>query len=235
MIFDGNAAKQTYVDYYNGVGCLEDLLGYCQPLVEAIATDLSTSSRYREDLIQEGYVKLLKLFNNYKFKPNGNKSGGDFHSWLSFSLRNCMVDYLRKQRDHDDFPEDILYHPNVVYDNSHEVSQWALARFPQLPEELVKDAAHYVYHSLQEDVFKKSVGIISTLNVVYDLDTNFSRLFYHSCRIFESAGDLYKDDALLLAAVDTYSETLLPELVLMTGSQLAASIILTFKSCKLQF
>lgn len=235
MIFDGRTAKEVYTRFYDGEACLEQLLGYCRPLVEAIATDLSTSDRYREDLIQEGYIKLLKLFNSRKFKPNGKISGGDFHSWLSYSLKNCMIDWLRKQRSYQELPDDIMIEHQPDFNDPKDVIMWALKRFPELPDELLYDAALYIQDALREDVVRKSIGIITTLQVAYSLDVRTSKLMYNSIRIYLQAGPDYIDHALALASEDTYANTLLPELVLLTGKETAINIILTFKSCRLQF
>lgn len=235
MIFDGRAAKKIYTDHFNGDDCTDSLVRQCQPLVEAIATDLSSSGRYREDLIQEGYVKLLKLLNSRKFVPNGRETGGDFHSWLSFALRNCMIDYLRKQKDHEDLPDDIPYKFTLDVSNLTALQSWAVARFPSLPPELTSDAAIYIHYALREDVHRKYLGTIITLGTVYDLDPPTAKLLYHSCRIFIQSGDANSSDALLLASHENYANTLIPELVLLIGKTVASEIILSFRSCKLQF
>lgn len=235
MIFDNNLAENLYLNYIHtgDVTKLEDLHKLAAPLIATIAN--SVSSAHKDDLQQEAHIKLQKIATSNSFSPDRSS----LYNFLSSVLRNCMIDFLRKQRDHAELQEnsaicsDIVAH---VTDSAIDVGSYAKLRFPSLHPAIAKDMAEYIQQAISEQVSRKSRGTIATLELWYPLDRSGAYVAYHAIatymRCMSLKCELYYPLAISKARLHEF--TLLPELYLITGEK-AALAHSAFRNCQIKF
>jgi RNA polymerase sigma factor (sigma-70 family) len=97
-----------------GVIKMDYVLHYT-PTIEKMARKFYVSSEHKEDLVQEGLLKLYKLHNMCTSK-NEDFYSKDWQKIIMRSVKNCMIDHIRKltRRSKELFSEDFLFPDDSV-------------------------------------------------------------------------------------------------------------------------
>jgi DNA-directed RNA polymerase specialized sigma24 family protein len=98
MILDSPTATQLYIEYINTQDpkLLAEIHKLADSFIQVIAYSLHQPA-YQDDLVQEGHLKMHILLSSMQFRTNTTAA---LYSYLDPAIRNCMIDYLRKQHDY---------------------------------------------------------------------------------------------------------------------------------------
>lgn len=237
MIFDSDFFNEVYQDYiaYQDPLDLEDLCDEVHGLIEAIAVSISPT--LSEDLSQEGHLKFLQLCQSGVINPER----GSVYSFLSFALRNHMIDYLRGLQDTDELTDLATgkdYTANIDISNILDAMQdYAYDRFPSLQEETIEPLITYIFDAIREEAKGKARGIIQTMQTLFGLNRSQSYAIYHSCVIFlrcELLG-IGNYDAMLDAVAKAKEFSLVPDFAYVTGFEMNSPFYLVMKGSYVKF
>lgn len=215
MIFNNAEATALYRMYLitGDKMYVDRLCELSTSLVEVIA--LSANPEHADDLAQEGYIKLHSLITRRGFDP---ERGSTLFSFLSTSLRNCMIDYLRKERCTSELDESLICADSPTEStllDLYSISAYAKGRFPSLHPTVAADAAEYIATSLVEC---KAKGVLKTLDLVYGFNKSLAYTFYHSIIIYTRMVILGRvPQEPVCSVIEDREMTLLPELCIILG------------------
>lgn len=233
MIFDNTTAEKLYVQYLESQDSLtlSKLHEMSSPLIGAIAHSISPN--YCDDLAQEAHIKLHTLLRSGTFDP----AQSSMYNYLSFVLKNCMIDYIRKERSHNQLGDndkfiDENFSMAVECPDYEYISFYAEHRFPSFHSSVSNEMAEYVYFGIIEDANQKSRGTISTMELLYPVTTRQAYVFYQAMTVFTrchaaNGNSMHIDDAIEAAEENEFS--LYPEIVLSVGKSIANFVKQVFK------
>lgn len=228
MFFDEERVVELYNKYVTDNSLADEFHEATKGLIEVVA--VSVSSENLEDLIQEGHAKLQKVLINRLYVP----SRGSLYSFLSTTLRNHMIDVLRKNSkfgytfDVFDVFRDVESHPlnlSGIDNYVDELSDYMVRRFPTLSEDIISGAITYVIEGVKEDVHDGVRGTLRTMELMYNLDRTKARILYYSvlCTVRMMLHEKVNwrenmEEALSISSnCDLLEFTLIPEVVLLLG------------------
>ncbi len=70
------------------------------PMVRSLAAGFTQNPETREDLVQEGLIKILKI---QKKNPSADFTSEDWRRRIYVMIKNCMIDHVRKSSRRDKF------------------------------------------------------------------------------------------------------------------------------------
>jgi RNA polymerase sigma factor (sigma-70 family) len=164
MIFDCPSITDLVMQWQGSKDrSLEPLiLDGCKNLIEAIVSQFD--AHYRDDLIQEAYIRILYACNFY------TPSAGNLHNYFTSVIRNTCITWLSKQ------PKDYLVEDIATEDNENddsdtyneyvdvileaeqsdsestllmELTERNRKRFPSLPVKDIDDLSEHIYYTLK--------------------------------------------------------------------------------------
>lgn len=217
MIFDSVAAGKLYELSTNGdQSALAGLHALSSDFIRAIAMSISPDAA--DDLCQEGHIKLHNLV-KHKSIDLGRKS---IYTYLSITLRNHMIDCMRRECSYGCLSDDIECTP--AQDASMELTHarmYMRKRFPSIPGNASSDMADYVVQALSECMRDMRKRVIRTLYNIYPINKARALVIYHAAEIAVAAELLKLQphyDQALIHANNGQEFTLIPEFVLVTNS-----------------
>lgn len=164
---------------------LEQILEGSRRLIEAIVS--SFDYRYRNDLIQESYAKIIYAL------PFFNKDIANLHTFLTTVIRNVCVTFINKERKIIEIPED--YDISADADTTKIDTEDILTeliirnrrRFPSIPVDILDDMTEFIFMHVIDSTSKwKTVSLLcnnfkcskSTASVVYHSSLIYVRYKY---------------------------------------------------------
>lgn len=217
MIFDSIAAGQLYELSIRGdKDALVRLHVLSEDFIRAIAMSISPDAA--DDLCQEGHIKLHNLV-MYKSIDLDRRS---LYTYLSVTLRNHMIDHMRRECDYAYLSDDIECAPSqdMVVELAR-ARAYISSRFPSLPCDTSLDMADYVTQALTEGVTDMRKRVIRTLYSLYPINKAKALVIYYAAEIAAAAELLRVQpdyDQALIHANNGHEFTLIPEFVLITNS-----------------
>jgi hypothetical protein len=245
MILDDKKAVSCYKDAVMEMpGASDRFHELVNPLIEIIACSLVEDHDTRTDLIQEAHLKLRLFVANDTYE----QTKSSMYTFLSRTLRNNMLDWLRKRNRYDryhynpddqetsyDEPPPIDPNELMDFESLKDYMSW---RFPSLHVMVIEDATEYVGCSILEGTCSQGRRIIRTLEHAYPFNHHQAYIFYHSLliylRSYASQRRLYEDAALTIAKKGS-EFTLVPETALLLGDSKASRLVQVFSGCYVKF
>lgn len=178
MIFDNETVTGLVIRWKEGEeSVLGEILEKSRSLIEAVVSMYDPI--YREDLIQESYVKLCYALRVYD-------DDYSLHTYVTTVVHNICKTWMKKRN------REILLDADIersyVYEDNedilHDVLMRNRYRFPSIPASILDELTEFIYVSLVYGYTGKSRGIISTIKSQYCLSRNTANTVYYSTVIY---------------------------------------------------
>jgi len=250
FIFDEQTARSVVMTYTSLLGqspqgneisqALGAALESIRPLANSIVYHYVDNEREREDVVQDTLIHLVDALPDYDTQR-------DIKPWLSTIIRRKAISLWRKRKRRlpdqpllsleeqliadtptdDDDPAEIL---GVV----ELVMRWLAARYPSVDPVHLKSIAEVAVTSLADGDSMKSALDIVRENVVPPLRYNQTEVIFNSVLVFlRTVG---WDESYLEKPDPSLVEfSLVPELELLLGTELASLLYALFKGMYLHF
>lgn len=181
MLFDSAEAERLYCAYCQSHNprYIAELHSLSSDLIKVIAGSLNQRDFF-DDLTQEGHLKLQQIVVNNSYRL-GTKCS--MYTFLSYCLRNRMIDYLRKLKAFEPLDDNTVADAkcvDLIYDSSH-FDVYYGKRFPSLANIGVESVV-YIRDSIFEQANRSKV--INTITDVYGLHRSHANLLHNSVSIF---------------------------------------------------
>lgn len=170
--------------------------------------------------------------------------GSSMYSFLSKTLKNAMIDYLRKEREDLELPDELLgdnHHSQTEEKHSTEnYVGYMMRRFPTIDLAVVDRIVSYAVTSTHEGVNDGCKGAVRTMCVEYGIGRRWSSTMYSvvlALMRMDALGIDWKlnvEDALRIANNGT-ALTLIPELVLLNGADMVRGEVKVFAGSYIKF
>jgi RNA polymerase sigma factor (sigma-70 family) len=224
MIFECESVTELVLEWQSShdIATLEYILEGSRKLVEVIAS--SYSSIYREDLIQESFLRIQYAIQFY------NPNIANLHNYLTTVIRNTCVTYLQKQAKEPDTIPDLQVYGDLdnndnIDDTLSELIIRNRTRFPSIPVSDVDDATEMIYYALMESGYNKSRGIVIELMKNYTMSRHIATVVYHSTMVYLRACNTSYAD---VGNADLEEFTLLQDLRDVLGEKMFKRVSLMF-------
>ena len=184
MIFDCDTVSQLVLEFQRNPDeeVLADILEKSRRLVEAIVS--SYDSTFRDDLIQESYLKIQNAIQF--FNPNISS----LHNYFTTIIRNCCITFSKKNTKElvvdfgeefiligEDSCDDTDYHETL-----HELVVRNRTRFPSILCDDIDEMTEHIFFMLQDRA--KSNHVISSIVEIFDVPRSVASTIYHSTLIY---------------------------------------------------
>lgn len=238
MIFDEEKVKQLVLDWQESRDdkLLEEILRETAGLIEVIVS--AFDSTYRDDMIQEAYIKVMATI--YVYSPERGK----LHSFLTSVIRNECSSYIQHVNRNLHISTDIIEsglidkHKDSEYtDGSAEILEQLTVRnrrrFPSLPTTIIDPATECIVVALRDGIVGKSRGTISKLIEDFHIDRNSATVLYHSTLVYMRLSMLSKCDDKKLGDFKEFS--LLTDFQDIVGCENCQDISMLFSGMYIKF
>jgi len=238
MLFDAKIAVSLYRRAKRGdAKAIEEFHSVSVSLIEAIAASLGSQF---DDLVQEGHLRIQRIIVESLYDP----ARGSMYSFLSTTLRNAMIDYLRKDREDLELPEETFgdNHTNHTEESPiiSNYVEYMVLRFPTIDPAVLDRIVDYAVKSTRESVSDGCKGVIRTMCVEYGIGRRWSSTMYSvvlALMRMDALGIEWEEnicDALAIAKNGT-ALSLIPELVLLNGPELVRGEVKVFAGSYIKF
>lgn len=188
MIYDTDRVENLIRQYQEGKErVLEEILEESRSLVEVLVTPYTTDDTEREDLIQECFIKIMKVL------PRYNPDVGNAHSYFTTVIRNCCNDYINKINKQKRLVKELKIEPErfepatMPAKQEHllvELKERNRRRFPSIPVDELDTATEFIFHCMINGIHGKSQGAIKELNETYEMNRHTAMILYHSSLVY---------------------------------------------------
>jgi RNA polymerase sigma factor (sigma-70 family) len=180
MIFNAKDCLPLVIEWQQSrkAETLASIIQFCKGLTEAIAS--SYGPIYRDDLIQEGYARIVYAL------PYFNKSAGKLHTFLTTVIHNACRTYLKRQTRNDvDELTELSFAEVYVGEDTSILTDCICRnrqRFPSLPVDRLDAMTSFIIEATRMEITRS--GIITGLIDRYGVARNIAKVLYYSTIIY---------------------------------------------------
>lgn len=236
MIYDSDKVERLIRQYQSGKPrVMDEILEESRSLVEVIVTPFTTDDKEREDMIQECFIKIMKVL------PRFDPDVASAYNYFTSVIRNCCTDYINKANKQKRLATKLAIDPGALTfsvippDQSYiltDLKERNRKRFPSIPIDELDTATEYIYHAITEGVYGKSQGAIKELNETYEMNRHVAMILYHSSLIY--LRHKYAKE-ICPAAPNPNEISLLPELLDILGEEAYQHLCVVFSGMYVRF
>lgn len=233
MIYDAKQVEQYIALYQQGnVDVLDQILEGTQALIEVIVSRYN--SVYRDDMIQECRIKLIKALKYY------NPQLASSHSYFTSIFINVCNDFSNTLRRQDQIEAELqldfsmhggLYQASDSFQHDYLLQRLLernRQRFPSYDTNVVDEASRHIFYCIIDGTYGKSRGAITELTQLFPVLTRSQAItLYHSSLAFFRY--CYRQEAnAQVAECPLDEDTLLPDLREVLGERAFAMVSKVF-------